>query len=263
MPERLEIADLRLPADSEIHALIAACPGVEAYRFADEEYLVRAGEEVDDVYLIVRGSCLVENRSASDEHLPGHQLAVIHGEEHEPAFVGEMAYLGGCFRTASVRSAMNTFALRLKPAHVDQLIEKFPFFTRILCRQFARRLGEVNEHLKYYQSGAVLSVEQRFLTPGEGVCDRNAPAECLFELVDGVLEQEDAQGVREVRPGGGQSRGFLEAAAYLSSGKYESTLRAKQASIVVAISAQSRVNVVRNYPELALRILEERVRDAR
>lgn len=258
MPERLEIEDLHLPADSEIHQLLAACPDLEAYRFADEEYLVRAGEETDDVYLVIRGSCLVENRNASEEHVPGHQLAVIHGEDHEPAFVGEMAYLGAGFRTASVRSAMNTLALRLQPAHVDLLIEKYPFFTRILCRQFARRLGEVNEQLKYYQSGAVLQVVQRFLTPGELLCKQNTPADCLFELVDGMLEQEDGAGTRILMPGG-PARGFLEAAAYLSGGKYASTLRAKQASLVVAISAQSRVNVVRNYPELALRVLEERL----
>jgi CRP-like cAMP-binding protein len=256
MPQRLNPEDLHLPEDSEIRQLLAACPDIEVYRFADEEYLVRADDGGNDVYLIVRGSCLVENRDAGETRQPGFQLAVVHGEDDAPAFVGEMSYLGGGYRTASVRSAMNTFALRLTPAHIEGIIEKHPFFTRVLCRQFATRLREVNEQLRHYQRSGLLLAEQRFVAPGELICEKGSPALQLFELVDGVVKQEDGDGTRDIYPASG-SHSFLEAAAYLSEGRYQSTLRAEGQCILVAISQESRVNVVRNYPELALRVLNE------
>ncbi len=229
-------------------------------RFADEEYLVRAGEDGCDVYLVVRGSCLVENREATPERQPGHEVGVVHGDDAEPAFVGEMAYLGGGCRTASVRSAMNTFALRLTPAHIDTIIERFPLFTRILCRQFARRLRVLNERLRHYQAQGLLQAEQRFLAPDETLCEQGAPANHLFELVDGALTQTAAGEEREIMPGAGIS-GFLEAPAYLACGRYATSLRAKTQCIVVAIHADSRENVVRNYPELALRCLQHAVKE--
>ena len=262
MPQRLDPEELNLPAGSEIRQLLVACPDIEAYRFADEEYLVRADDEGSDVFLIVRGSCLVENRDAGEKRQPGHQLAVVHGEDGAPAFVGEMSYLGGGYRTASVRSAMNTFALRLTPAHIEAIIEKHPFFTRVLCRQFATRLREVNEQLRHYQNASLLLAEQRFVAPGELICERGAPALQLIELVDGVLEQEDADGTREVYPASG-AHSFLEALAYLSGGNYASTLKASTQCIVVAISEDSRANVVRNYPELALRVIAENINAAK
>ncbi len=56
------------------------------------------------------------------------------------AIVGEMAYLGGQRRTASVRARTECHVLVLNPEHLETVMARFPMLTRVICRQFALRL---------------------------------------------------------------------------------------------------------------------------
>ncbi|HNR32988.1 MAG TPA: cyclic nucleotide-binding domain-containing protein [Candidatus Hydrogenedentes bacterium] len=255
MPENCALDALALPDDSPVHELLRLCADAEPVRFHDEEFVVAPGEPGLDVYLLVRGSCLVEDDDATRERRPGHELAIIHGAPDSPVFVGEMAYLGGGYRTAAVRSALNTLAIRLKPAHVDLIIERLPFFTGILCRQFARRLAEANAALKRQHADSAMRTRTHIALPGDVVCTAGEPAMELFQLMDGTVVESRADGVDE-RKGGGDAPVFLEMRAYLRGGRYESTVQAKTRALIMAIDAASRLAVVRNFPEAALAALE-------
>lgn len=251
MPESCTLDALALPATSQVHELLRLCPDAEPVRFRDEEFVVAPGEAGLDIYLVVRGSCLVEDNDATHERRPGHELAIIHGSPENPVFVGEMAYLGGGYRTAAVRSALNSLALRLKPAHLDLIIERLPFFTRILCRQFSKRLAEANESLKRRHAETAMQTRPVFALPGDIVCTRGEPARELFQLMDGAVVETRGDSEAE-RKGGGDAPVFLETRAYLRGGCYESTVRAKTRAMLVAMDAASRLAVVRTFPALVL-----------
>ncbi|MBP8128191.1 MAG: cyclic nucleotide-binding domain-containing protein [Candidatus Hydrogenedentes bacterium] len=254
MPESCPLDALALPDASQVHELLRLCPDAEPVRFLDEEFLVAPGEPGLDIYLVVRGSCLVEDNDATHERRPGHELAIIHGTPENPVFVGEMAYLGGGYRTAAVRSALNTVALRLKPAHLDLIIERLPFFTRILCRQFSKRLAEANACLKRFHADMAMQSRSVLALPGDIVCTRGEPAQELFQVLEGtVVETWDDQ-EREIT-GLCEAPVFLEARAYLRGGRYERSVRAKTRVILFAVNAASRLAVLRNFPALALEAL--------
>ena len=264
MPERFNLGDLGLPEDSEIHPLLAACPDIEPVCFRDREYLIRAeplpGDDAADadILLLLRGSCLAEHPGAPEERTPGHELAIIEGSPVAPAFVGEMAYLGGGYRTASVRSVMSTWALRLKPKHLDIILERFPGFTRILCGQFCGRLTEANELLKRYQADTIMEAERRFLAPDELLFAEGDAADRLYQLVEGVLMRSVGGAEEEIRPergSGGEACGFIEPRPYFSNAMRASTVRAKSPAIVIGIAGNSKRAVVRNFPGLVLDLL--------
>ena len=259
MPEPFDLGDLGLPEDSEIHALLAACPDIEPVCFRDQEYLIRAvsssGADATaaDIFLLLRGSCLAEQPDAPEERTPGHELAIIEGRPGAPVFVGEMAYLGGGYRTASVRSAMCTWALRLEPKHLDTILEGFPGFTRILCGQFCVRLAEANQLLKRYQAETRMAVERRFLAAGEVLFRDGEPADPLYQLVDGVLLRSVGRSEEEIRPAAGCC--LIEPRPYFADGVRESTVRAKGPAVLVGMARSSKRAVVRNFPGLVLDLL--------
>jgi len=264
MPKQADLGDLEIPGNTELPALLAACPGAEVLRFHDQEYLIQAedpgehGARAGDVFLVLRGSCLVEHPGAPQQRKPGSELAVIEGTPDRPVFAGEMAYLGGGYRTASVRSAMNTWAVRLKPQHLDTIIERFPSFTRILCGQFCKRLREANELLKRHQANTAMAFDQVSLAPGDILFRAGDPAERLHQWIEGVLVFE-AGGARETIPGDPGAPGpaplFIEARPYFLDGVHQGTVRAKSQAIVLAIHKASKQAVVRNFPDLVLDLL--------
>lgn len=255
MPEPFDISALGIPPDSELHTLLHACPDIEAIRFRDAEALITPDETSRDIFLILRGSCLVENRDATADRRPGRELAIVEGTVDRPVFVGEMASLGERGRSAGVRSAMNTYALRLTPAHIERIIEEFPSFTRALCRQFSKRLAEANEQLRRHQSRGTMTLRQTMLAAGSPIYAKGDPADELFQLVDGVVGVTWPDGIRRVSPVG-PAPVFLDAAAYFRGGVHEEDARAETSVMLVAIDAASRAAVIHNYPELALELLQ-------
>lgn len=255
MPEPFDIETFNLPEDSEIPALLQACPDIEGVRFADDEFLIHGADTGQDIFLLLRGHCLVEQLDAPEERAPGSELAVIDADPGAPVFLGEMACLGGGFRSASVRSVMATYALRLKPAHLDTIMERFPGFTRILCRQFALRLREANEFIKHYQKLNTMVVEQRFLGPGDVLAEAGSPVEQLFQLVDGTLietgEKDTVIRSMEVGPV------FLQSRAFFTGGLHPHRIVAKTPAVVVALGKSREDAIIRNFPELALALIRE------
>ena len=251
MADTFSLDDITLPDDSDIPALLAACPDVEALRFADQELLIRGGEESDDLFLLLKGCCLVEQPDAAEERRPGSELAIIEATPKRPVFVGEMAYLGQTDRTAQVRSAMSTWALRLHPNHLDAIIEQFPTLTALLCRQFAKRLRETNENLHQHQQRIALNREQIMLAPGDVLVEAKAPAQRLFQLVDGVLLRGAEESITTTP---GQPR-FIDAKPYFHGEKHPETLRAKTAAIVLAYGMEQKERIIRNFPQLVIDLL--------
>ncbi len=255
MPEPCDLSSLKLPENSEVQALLETCNDIDLLRFSDEEFLIRADETSQDIFLILRGGCLVEHPDAPLERTPGSELAIIEGTEAQPVFVGEMAYFGTGRRTASVRSTLNTKALRLQPGHLDVIIQQFPWLTRILCGQFTKRLQETNELLNAYKGLMTMEADNRFLSPGDVVFKAGDPPDSLCQLVSGtvVLERE---GVEEEVVSSASSPAFLEPGAFFLGEPHGATATAKSAVILAAVSARSRLAAARNFPEQVLGVLE-------
>jgi CRP-like cAMP-binding protein len=255
VPEPFDLDTIDLPGNSEIHALLEACPDIESLRFANDEFLVHGSEPGQDIFLLLRGHCLVEQPDAPRERTPGNELAVINAEPGAPVFVGEMAYLGEGLRSATVRSVMATFTLRLKPAHLDTIMDQFPGFTRILCRQFALRLREANIFIKRYQTNNAMAVEQRFLGPGEVLAEAGTPADKLFQLVDGVLLEKGDPDMPIRASDDGPV--FVGTRPFFQGGVYEKRVVAKTQAIVVALGKSRQAAIIRNFPELALEMIQK------
>lgn len=253
MPETYDLTRLALPEGCDVNRLVEKCPNVACVRFSDGEYLVREGEASDDIYLVLRGSYVVEHPSADADNQPAATLGLESIEVEDPAFIGEMAYFGQAPRTASVRSSGSTHTLQLKPAHLDVIIAEFPFFTRVLCRKFTERLREANQLLDKFQKRTVIAARQITKAPGEQVFKQGEPADTLYQLVDGVLVREKG-GSEETVQRDRQMMGFVDPGPYFKESAYEATVKAKTQAMLVAIPASSKQAVVRNYPEILLRL---------
>ncbi|MBI1318111.1 MAG: cyclic nucleotide-binding domain-containing protein [Candidatus Hydrogenedens sp.] len=262
MPDTFDISSLGLPPESEILAVLARFPHAKALRFSDDELLVRAGHKGEEFYLLIRGTCLVELPPPSpeehqDKRQPGNELSILHASPEKPVFVGEMACFGDGLRSASVRSSMNTVALRLEPEDLHTMLERFPKLTRALCEQFSERLQDLNDRLRRHRAHLAMRAEQRFIEPGALLFERGKPGDTLYQLVDGAVEIEHEDGTTEVlRPGRGEMS-FLDARCYFTGGNHTQTARAKSMVIAVAVAPESREAVVRNFPHLLLRLLGE------
>ena len=256
MPQPYTIADLALPVDSEIAALIERCPDIASVRFDDGDYLMREGDDSQDTYLVLRGAYVVEQRqhnAGPDER--GAPLAVVTAELDEPSFIGEMAYLDSNLRTASVRASGPVFTLVLSPAHVDVVLDQFPFFGRILSQQFARRLHEANGIIQTYRKKLDLRATHAFHNPGDVLVEAGTKADTLLQLIDGKVTRAMGDDEETIKAGGAEPV-FLNALAFFATGINEATVTAKTNCIVVSIDAAAKEAAVRNFPEVVLDLLE-------
>jgi CRP-like cAMP-binding protein len=249
MPKPFDPKALRIPHSSEIHALIKRLPDIEPLMFEDGEYLISQDEAVTDTFLVVSGNYVVEHSSAGPDRRPLRILSISSGQVDLPSFVGEMAYLGSGFRTASVRSSGPTYSLKIKGKHVDVIIAEFSTLTGILCKELTARLDEANEILKD------LSIESRMVAipAGELLVQKGEKAETLYQLVGGSLvRQEDDAVIDSDR----EYFGFVDPGPFFRDGEYEWTLKTQTACTLVAIPREARLAVIRNYPELALKLYQ-------
>lgn len=250
MPTAFDIESIKFPQDSEVPRLVLESRGgIGCLKFLDEEYLVRAGEERQEVFLIVKGSCLVQRQGAGEERRSGDELAVIEATPENPVFIGETAYLAGGPRTASVRSALSVWALRMEPAHLDFIIARFPGLTRTLCKQFANRLKETNAALAQLREHLAMDISTSVLGQGEAIFYKGDPAETLYILVDGSVDLEGPEGftvVQSGRPG----PTFLNAADFLRGGKNACGAYAGSTVVLNVLPRASRDAAIRNFPQL-------------
>ena len=252
-PFNLEL--LRLPEHSEILQLVQRCPDIEARMYVDGEYLILEQEIAQEVFIIIKGAFVVE-RSRGVEQAPPLTLAIGICEPSNVAIVGEMAYLGAQQRTASVRSSGASFTLCLKPQHLDVIMDGFPGLTQLVCRQFTSRLQESNNLIKRMQQALAMSMERKQFLEGDVLFRRGQDASRLYQLITGEVEliRSDASPVR-VAPEH-LLQGFLEPTPYLRCAPQDCTATALSPLMVIAIDQASRIAVVRNYPELVLKMLE-------
>jgi len=249
MPEPFSLDYLELEDDAPYKALLERCPEARLRRYGDGEVLVAEGAESSEVYLLLRGACVVESAGAAESGGRAQSLGIIEARPGAPAFVGEMATLRGGMRSASVRCSGAVFAVVLPPESLDVMMDELPFFTRCLCRQFALRLQEANQLIKDYQQQIALDAELAVRQPGEAIFEKGQRADSLFQLVEGTVRLGD----RSVTAA--QLRdGFLEPEAYFRRGAYQVTATADGAAMVVAISSGSMEAVVRRYPGMVVEL---------
>ncbi len=254
MPEPFDVGQLGLDRQSEIHQLLQRFPDIEACHYRDGEFLIREQEESDDVFLVLRGAYVVERAPAT----PGGRpviLACVMCESDSISIVGEMSYFGLHQRSASVRSAGATHALRLGPAHLDTIISDFPALTRVLCHQFSRRLRETNQALHELREKFDLAPRQRLAQPGEVLFTRGDEAAELYQVVAGTLRLKGEAGTETTGPET-LEQGFLEPGPFLRGTPQTVTATADSTSLPIVIGASHNAPPRRSHPELALRLLE-------
>lgn len=252
MAQEFSLEDLGIPSGSEFHRLVERCGGSRLLRYGDGEALVNKGDMSKEVFLILRGGYVVQREDSGGGVAEG-QIT----DPSAPAFVGELAYLGRGRRSASVAAVGETFALCLTPGHMDTIMEEFPMFTRILCKQFADRLRNTTEALAESQKLFDLGGERVTKKAGETIIAEGEPADTLYQLLEGSLIQESADGEAPL-DAKKLFMGFLDPAAYLADGAYNVTLKAGTDATLLAIDKRAQFAVVRSLPDLALRSLKER-----
>jgi len=256
MPDPLDPSTLDLASDPELGPLLAAYPDISPLRFRDGELLVVEGDESQDLFIVRRGSLVVEKAMPDSTQRP---LAQLECRPESPVIIGEMAYFGAQYRTATVRAVGACQALHLKPAHLDAIMAGFPGLTRILCRQFTTRLKEANEELRNLKARFALSAQRRMAQAGEVLFQTGEPAENLFQLVMGSVRIGEGEGSVVARaedlPGG-----FVGLEAFLRNSVHDSTTMAEEPCFLAVMTADSREAFLRNYPALVLRLLDSRLR---
>lgn len=251
MPDLLDPATLDLASDPELGPLLAACPDIAPLRFRDGELLVVEGEDSQDLFIVRKGSLVVEKALPDGTMRP---LAQIECSVAAPCIIGEMAYFGARRRTATVRAVGSCQALHLKPAHLDAIMAGFPGLTRILCRQFTTRLKEANEELRDLRARFDLAAQRRMAQPGEVLWRAGEPAVTLYQLAMGSVRIGEGAGATLVRaedlPGG-----FLGPEAFLRGTAQGATATAEETCFLAVIDADHREAFIRSQPALVLQIL--------
>jgi CRP-like cAMP-binding protein len=252
MPERFDSAELGLDPAAEVIQLLRRFPEIEARAYRDGEYLIREEEPSQDIFIVVRGALVVE-QAAADGAAPV-MLACLNADPEAIVIVGEMAYLGSQGRAASVKSSGLSRVLCLRPAHVDGILEGFPGLTRVICRQFSRRLQDTDQALLAVQARFALNAQRRMAQPGEPLFTRGAPARELFQLVAGTVRLE-RDGLAEVLTPEALPMGLLEPEPFLRGGVHGASATVEELAFLAVIGAGDREAVVRCYPALVLDLL--------
>lgn len=254
MPTAFDLGELPEAERATAAAVAAACPGARPLRYADGEILIDAADLSRDMVLLLRGCALAIDPAANPGQRAGREIAVLEAQPGAPVFVGEMAALDAGARTATIVSAMTSWGLRLSAADLDTIIERFPDLTRILCRTFSERLRGAGEALRALRAGletgarpAALAAETTLFRLGEA-------ADRLWQLVEGEVRLEDANGARTIRPVG-SAPCLLDLRAYLGGARHTATATAATACLAVAIGPGARAAVVRSHPDAVLALL--------
>ncbi|MBI2421458.1 MAG: cyclic nucleotide-binding domain-containing protein [Candidatus Hydrogenedentes bacterium] len=252
MPEPFAPESLDIAGSAALQAVLARCPHAECIKYRNDEYLITKGDASQEVFLLIRGSCVVEAYPPQENAPRGGELALLEGKLDHPTVLGEMAYLGEGLRTASVRSVMNTWTIRLQPEDLDVIIAQIPELARILCTQFTARLREANRQITRFQQKLQMQFEERFLAAGETLYEAGAPADILYQLLSGTLLLDVNGEISECRSG---DEVFVEPAAYFRDLPCAATVKAKGPAMLMGVNKDSKEAVIRNFPQLILKLL--------
>lgn len=254
MPDRFDVSVLGQDESSEIFQLLNRCPCIDPLRFRDGEYLVREDEEGKDLFVVVKGALTVE-RPALVPHGPPAILASFMCDPDHVTIVGEMAYFGAERRTASVRSSGATYALRLKPEHIDVIMEGFPLLTRVICQQFTKRLQEANDRIRDFQKKFALAPDKRMVAAGEVLFMPGDAATVLHQLAVGSVQLE-RDGVVETLEPENLPMGFLEPLPFFKRQLHTAKATVLSDSFLLFVDREHLEPLVRCYPQLVTKMLE-------
>lgn len=254
MPNRFDFESLGLGEASELHRLLRQNPAIEPRAYLDGEFLVRDGEDSQEVFIVLKGAFVVELAPVPPAARPTI-LASTECDLDHLAIVGEMSLLGTHRRSAFVRSVGKTLTLCLGLDHLEALLHGFPGLTRLLCQQFATRLRDTKQRLYDLQQKFTLNTHQRIVEPGEVLFRAGEPADTLYQAVIGTIRVERS-GHSEVMPSDKLFLGFLEPGPFLRNQPQSATAIAEERCFLVGIGKGSRAPLIRTYPELAMHVLE-------
>ncbi|TVQ27691.1 MAG: cyclic nucleotide-binding domain-containing protein, partial [Spirochaetaceae bacterium] len=141
---------------------------LEFHQLKRNEYLFRAGDPGDSLYLVVSGSLEVV---ADDSGGPGQVVA--HVRRGQP--IGEMALLAGDARGASIRAGRHSELVSLSRSSFEKLSLQYPDIllgiTRVLVNRFRSVSGQSNGGTSYCRSYLVYSTNESPRDSGETTAD--------------------------------------------------------------------------------------------
>lgn len=257
MPVPFDLNELSLPSDSEIPKLLKKHRDIYPVMFKDQEFLTVEGDKTHDIYLVLSGAYVVEHPHSNPKKKLAGTLAIVAHSTDEISFVGEMAYIGNTVRSASVRSTGATYALVLKPRHLDIIINSYAQLTRTLTKQFVLRLNEADQIIKDLYEKILMESQFVSRAPGETLFRSGDRAACVYQLVEGALIcEETGETITADKTIGGL--GFIDPQAYFSGGCYLRTVKASTGVMLVAICENSKTALVRNFPEILLALYQDK-----
>jgi ATP-binding cassette subfamily B protein len=156
------------------------------YRFG--ESIVREGAPSDAVFLVVSGRARAVRRGEDGTEV---SLGTIGPGE----LIGELSFVEGSTRTATVRASEDLHALRLERARLQRLLERYPTIRSVLELQARRRT--IQNLLRRWSPLGQLPVpvlrdlveklERREAKPGERIISEGDPSGPMFLVEDGRL----------------------------------------------------------------------------
>jgi len=113
-------------------ALLMQC--MQSHTFAPGQALLRAGDQGDVMWLIVQGTCsvLLSSTSGVERRIAGMRAGTV---------IGEIGFLDGAPRTATVMAETPVLALRLDRPTFDRLAEAEPDIVQRILERLALDLA--------------------------------------------------------------------------------------------------------------------------
>jgi NTE family protein len=126
------LAGVPLLAGADSEALEALAADAQPCRVLAGDWVLREGDQADDLFVVLRGRMRVVSRADGEERT----LRVL----GPGAAIGELALLTGALRSASVQALRDTTLLRLHRGSFVELIERDARFAAAVARELALQL---------------------------------------------------------------------------------------------------------------------------
>ena len=112
---------------------------VDKFRLEPNEVLVREGESSNCMYWLQNGKLAVSHKKEGQEVILGH---ITSGE-----LVGELSYLDGARRSATVTAVEPSDLVLIPHETIDQVFKSQPKWLEILFKTLAERLRKANDRV--------------------------------------------------------------------------------------------------------------------
>ncbi len=109
-------------------------------KLVTNQILLREGEDSNSMYWVQTGQLIVTKRRGNEEIVLGH---IYSGE-----LVGEISFLDGEHRSATVKAVVESELIEIPRETVDTLFKSQPKWLEILVKTLAERLRKANARIK-------------------------------------------------------------------------------------------------------------------